>query len=1105
MTTTVNVTGTASVQGSTITGTGTVSGTLTIAVTGAAVADATNLVATPGIESAVLQWTPAAGASSYTVDYRSVIPGLTPSTSYGNAVTISGSNTTIANLYGGRSYEFRVRANFTGGSQSTGISAVAVIPDSVITPTAPQSLRVTASSASSLSIAWNSVLAATGYRVFIRPSTGAYTTVPNASPAGTTYDFVGLSASTAYVIKVLAVNGNVDGPGAEISFSTPASTLGDPSSLTVPGVTDGTVSLAWVAGDGAASYLVDWKVTGAANYGLPVETSALAYTVLGLSAGTGYTFRVRSKSGTTISTGTTTTKTTLGAASGNGSTPIDLEVGTYSGSAAFTVKRPASSSGDSYYLFLSYKDGDTYSIGTATSFVSIADVNGTGHPGRVALFEKITSGESAGDLTVTPSGTVNVCWAMLRTRGARRATTQANAAFANPFVAPSVTATTGNAPIFNFVASGQWPRAYTFPTGVTELGQTYNPSGPGIAVGFFTVDAAASGARSYTAIDPATSVDAGDDYLAISLALDGTPVATTAPGTINGSTVVVTTPPANAGDSIYVGINYQDSSLITLATPSGWTLRQAQQSAQGGAGATKGTLSVFSRDVAASEATASTTFAFSGAVTGAWVASRHRGAYRASAKATGASTTSFVAPAVTAATDGSTWLSWVAPGHYNRTHTAPAGFTEQADQAGGGAAGPSIALGTKPIDTGSSGTATWVADTSDDYNAVSVVIDGTGGSTGGGTGGGGGNSTTSFYVGGHVHGYETADRYAANAYPATNGPAGDNTMYPAKFGSFRTWDNESGISTCQFWTGRTGGINAVGDGLNQYNYAAVDTVLDKLVARGHVPMMLVFNGTPAWAARNTDESSYGPGGVSMPTNLTAWAQACRDVILRCRTRYGTSSVKWVEIGNECIGGGDSSVSQFLNARGWPAGSSVPIATLYADMCAALAPLVKAIDSSIQIVIGAHTYLQEDWTRMLLGAKSQAGVSALSHADIFSVHLYGCSRRNQWRNLMSETAKVRQWLSEYGYPNLPLADTEFGFFYPWGGAEESAWYASLSESQRSDYIYEAFADRKALGYVGAWWYSADASPAPGKLSFFYEPERTSWARDVLNRAYDDFNR
>jgi len=1075
------------------------------------VADATNLVASVTGTTVSVQWTPPAGATSFTVDRREVVGTLTPTNPFSNAAVISGSNTTITGLTASQRYEIRVRASFPNGQTSAGVSITVTLPEAVVSLIAPASFRVTDSTTTTLTVAWNPVTGAAGYRVWVRPTSGAYNILPNATPSGTTYTFVGLSSTTAYTLKVAAVSGASEGPSSEISFTTPAGALGEPGSLTVASFTDSTATLSWTAGDGATAYLIDYRLTGG-TYSIPVEVTALGYTVLNLTPGAEYQFRVRSKSGATISTGVTVTQRLLGASAdgggGTGVVPTQLITGTFSGNTSFSVTKPASSSGETYYIFVAYKDGDLYTLTTPTGYTLVADVNGTGNTGRCVLYEKVSAGESAGTVSITVSGTVNVAWAMLRTKGARRAFATTDAAFNNPFVAPSVTATTVNAPVFNFVAAAQWPRTFTGPSNVTVLGQSYNLSGPSLCVGFFTVEATASGTQSYTATDPDTNVATGDDYITISLVLDGAPVASVLSGTVNGSSVTANIPAANAGDSLYLALNYQDSSAYTIATPSGWTLVDQSDSAVGGAGNTRGKLIVFRKDLASSVAQSTQAVTFSGVVTGAYTASRHRGAFRAVAKTSGASSTSFVTPSVTATTTGSTWISWVGPGHFLRTHTPPAGFTELADQSGGGAAGPSMALGTKTVNAGATGTATWTADSSDDYNAISVVIDGTGGDTGGGGtgGGGGGNTTTSFYVGSHVHGYNTADRYASGTYPGTNGPAGDNTMYPAKFGPYRTWDSETGLGRLAYWTGRTGGINAAGDGLNQYDWTNTDIWLDKIVGRGHSPLLLTFGATPSWSARNQDPSSYGNGATSLPTNLTAWAQACRDLVLHCRARYGTSVVKWVEIGNEWIGNdtGSSEVGQFLNARGWPAGSSTPLATLYADAVAAVVPMIRSIDATITVVGGAHTYTDSYWTNMLLNARTQTGVRLLSFLDAFSVHLYGFSVRNPYKNLASKTAELRQWLTAAGYGSLPLIDTEWGFYYPWGGAAELAWYSGLTTQQQADYVYEAISEYKRLGYKAVFWYSVDASPAPGNLSFFFEPERNATMRAALNQAYDTFN-
>jgi hypothetical protein len=1107
----ITLTGLAAINGTTngnnFSGTGTVTGSLVL--TGGVVADATGLAAYPSTSSVTLQWTPPAGSLSFIVDRREVVTGVTPTNSYADAVTISGSSMTISGLTPGRSYQFRVRANFTNAGVSTGTAVISTLPELTFVPSQPTAFRVTDASTTTLSVAWNAAANADNYRVWIRPTSGSYGASPNATSAGTSYTFVGLTAQVSYTMKVAGVSASTEGPASEIVFTTPAGALADPSGLAITAFTDSTAALSWVAGSGAATYLVDYLPTGG-SYSIPIETTAISVSVLNLTPGVEYTFRVRSRAGSTISTGVTVVETMLGASGeggGSGIAPTEVVVGSYVGGTSFNVTRPATSSGESYYIFVSYKNGDTQTLTTPAGYTLVADVNGTGHAGRCVLYEKVSSGELAGTVTITVSGAIDAAWAVLRTRGARRAYATVDLSFLNPFIAPSVTTTTVNAPVFNFVASGQWPRTFTAPAGITLLGQSYSTNGPAIAVGYTTVNAAASGAQSYPATDPSTGLAAGDDMIGVSLALDGAAIASVLSDEIDGSSVVADIPAANADDSLFLAVSYQDSSARTVATPSTWTLVDSSETVSGGGGATKGKLVIFSKNVATATAQTTQTVTFSGAVTGAYTASRHRGAYRAVAKTAGVSSVSFVAPSVTAATAASTLLSWVSPGHYPRTHTPPAGMTLEVDQTGGGVDGPSLAFGTKSVAAGATGTQTWTADSADDYNAISIVIDGTGGDTGGGgtTPGGGGNLTASFTVGSHVHGYGVGDRHSSGSWPGTNGPAGDNTMYPAKFGSWRSWDNESGIPLLAYWTGRTGGIDAAGDALNTYDYTAVNAVLDKMNARGHAPFMLTFNGTPAWAARNQDASSYGNGRMSIPTNITAWAQAVRDCVIHVRARYGNASVGWVEIGNECIGNesGSLEIGQFLNARGWPAGSSTPLATLLADMVGAVAPMVRTIDPAIKLVSGAHTYTNEYWTKMVLNARTQAGVRMMSLIDVFSVHLYGHSTRSPYRNLTAATEKIRQWMTETGYASMPLIDTEWGFYYPWGSSEETNWFNALGAQQRADYVYEAVAEYKRLGYLGVFWYSCDAAPAATDLSFFFRPEADAPMRAALNKAFEDF--
>jgi hypothetical protein len=89
---------------------------------------------------------------------------------------------------------------------------------------APGNLSVTAATASSISLSWNSVGGASSYRVYRSAgSSGSYSQI--ASPNGTSYSNTGLSASTTYYYKVAAVasDGTVGTQSAAVSGTTESS------------------------------------------------------------------------------------------------------------------------------------------------------------------------------------------------------------------------------------------------------------------------------------------------------------------------------------------------------------------------------------------------------------------------------------------------------------------------------------------------------------------------------------------------------------------------------------------------------------------------------------------------------------------------------------------------------------------------------------------------------------------------------------------------------------------------------------------------------------------------------------------------------------------
>ena len=162
-----------------------------------------------------------------------------------------------------------------------------------------------------LTVTWNAVNGATGYKVQWKSGAETY---PNADEQSatrgqatiadggtTTYDISGLTTGTPYTIRVIATRTNVadSAPSAE---QTGVSVLGSPTGVEVSAKVD-TLTVTWNVVNGATGYKVQWK-SGAETY--PNADLALAthgqatiagggtttYDISGLTTGTTYTIRV---------------------------------------------------------------------------------------------------------------------------------------------------------------------------------------------------------------------------------------------------------------------------------------------------------------------------------------------------------------------------------------------------------------------------------------------------------------------------------------------------------------------------------------------------------------------------------------------------------------------------------------------------------------------------------------------------------------------------------------------------------------------------------------------------------------------------------------------
>jgi glucose/arabinose dehydrogenase len=260
----------------------------------------TNLNATAETPFTVtLTWSPPVSGTppiSYQINYRTHGPGLW--TAY--PITVSATTAVISGLNPAINYDFQVNAFNTAGS---GLSSAVFTVSTLIllAPGQVLALNVTATSGSSVSLAWTSPIIGTQpftYQIQFRVS-GQTAWISNAQISTITSQTVaGLNTSTNYNFQVYAINQGGNGqPSPSVTANTIAIVLPG-QALNVAGSATSPTSLAltWLApstGSPPYTYQVQYRIHGTTTYiAFASITSTLTQTIIGLTAATAYDLQV---------------------------------------------------------------------------------------------------------------------------------------------------------------------------------------------------------------------------------------------------------------------------------------------------------------------------------------------------------------------------------------------------------------------------------------------------------------------------------------------------------------------------------------------------------------------------------------------------------------------------------------------------------------------------------------------------------------------------------------------------------------------------------------------------------------------------------------------
>ena len=153
---------------------------------------------------------------------------------------------------------------------------------------APANPRETAKTETTITVAWDAVPGATGYRVAWRNKADSQDSYKTLGATTTSYKLTGLDNSASYVWKVQALNGDF----TSARTVKPRQILPAPSATAT--ATAKTVTVEWDAVPNANRYYVSYKLANGTTWSKDYNAgSKLSYTIKGLDSNTAYHVRVK--------------------------------------------------------------------------------------------------------------------------------------------------------------------------------------------------------------------------------------------------------------------------------------------------------------------------------------------------------------------------------------------------------------------------------------------------------------------------------------------------------------------------------------------------------------------------------------------------------------------------------------------------------------------------------------------------------------------------------------------------------------------------------------------------------------------------------------------
>jgi fibronectin type 3 domain-containing protein len=342
--------------------------------------------------SIAVSWNSVSGATGYRI-YRST----TAIGTYIQTGTVPSSVITYTNtgLTADTTYYYKVSA-YNSDGESAQSDAVSATTNAFI-PGIPGGVSVIAASSTSITVSWNSVSVAAGYRIY-RSTTanGTYTQVGAVSSPATTYTNTDLTHDTTYYYKVSAFNSA--GESAQSAYdntTTNAVISAAPTGVTAIAASSSSVTVSWSSVTGATTGYHLYRSTTAEGIYIqvgPTLISATNYIDTGLSSATTYYYKV-----SVYNSAGESDRSSYAASMTLPVTPTGVSAATTS-STSITVSWSSVIGADEYRIYCSTTATGTYThlgtaLSTATTYANINLPSGTTYYYKVSAYN--SGGESA--------------------------------------------------------------------------------------------------------------------------------------------------------------------------------------------------------------------------------------------------------------------------------------------------------------------------------------------------------------------------------------------------------------------------------------------------------------------------------------------------------------------------------------------------------------------------------------------------------------------------------------------------------------------------------------------------------------------------------------